>query len=164
MTRRAISARPYLVATPAALAHPNGDSLAGLMAENYTAPRVVLAASGCSHADLVAVTERLLSQLKAEPGPGALRSAYVGGDYRVTTDSPVTNIVMAFEFQGGWHNTKAATAVTVLNTLLGGGGSFSAGGPGKGMYCEGGSTAITAKTLPSGTAAVVHCVRGFTAL
>lgn len=24
--------------------------------------------------------------------------------------------------------------MTVLNTLLGGGGSFSAGGPGKGMY------------------------------
>ena len=29
---------------------------------------------------------------------------------------------------------KASTAMTVLNTLLGGGGSFSAGGPGKGMY------------------------------
>ena len=82
----------------------------------------------------MAVAEPLLSQLSAEPGAGALRSAYVGGDYRVATDSPVTNIVMAFEFQGGWRDTKAATAMTVLNTLLGGGGSFSAGGPGKGMY------------------------------
>lgn len=29
---------------------------------------------------------------------------------------------------------KTATAVVVLQTLLGGGESFSAGGPGKGMY------------------------------
>ena len=34
------------------------------------------------------------------------------------------------------------------------------------IFCEGGSssTAITAKTLPSGTAAVVRCVREFPAL
>ena len=32
------------------------------------------------------------------------------------------------------------------------------------VLCEGGSTAITAKTLPSSTAAVVHCVGGFQAL
>jgi processing peptidase subunit alpha len=58
----------------------------------------------------------------------------VGGDYRVSTDSPVTNVVLAFEFAGGWRDTEASTAMTVLNTLMGGGGSFSAGGPGKGMY------------------------------
>jgi hypothetical protein len=46
MTWRAISHRPYLVATPAALAHLSGDSLADFVAHNYTAPRVVLAASG----------------------------------------------------------------------------------------------------------------------
>jgi hypothetical protein len=34
------------VATPAALAHLSGDSLADFVAHNYTAPRVVLAASG----------------------------------------------------------------------------------------------------------------------
>jgi predicted Zn-dependent peptidase len=63
-------------------------------------------------------------------------SRYVGGDYRVATDSPVTNVVLAFEFVGGWRDTKASTAMTVLNTLMGGGGSFSAGGPGKGMYSK----------------------------
>lgn len=35
---------------------------------------------------------------------------------------------------GGWRDVKTATAVVVLQTLLGGGESFSAGGPGKGMY------------------------------
>jgi mitochondrial-processing peptidase subunit alpha len=34
---------------------------------------------------------------------------------------------------GGWHSDHLVTAC-VLQTLLGGGSSFSAGGPGKGMY------------------------------
>jgi processing peptidase subunit alpha len=123
-----------LVATPAALSHINGDALAHFVQANYTASNVVLAASGVDHADLVAVAEPLLSQLPAGPGGGARDTAYVGGDYRVATDSPVTSVVLAFEFAGGWKDHKASTAMTVLNTLLGGGGSFSAGGPGKGMY------------------------------
>mmetsp|Transcript_226 Transcript_226/g.521 ORF Transcript_226/g.521 Transcript_226/m.521 type:complete len:505 (-) Transcript_226:438-1952(-) len=123
-----------LIATPAALANLNGDCLRQFVESNYTAPRVVIAAAGCSHAELVRVAEPLLSQLPAGLGAGARPSVYVGGDYRVTTDSPVTSIVLAFEFAGGWKDTKKATAMTVLNTLLGGGGSFSAGGPGKGMY------------------------------
>jgi processing peptidase subunit alpha len=123
-----------LIATPAALGHLNGECLAQFVDANFTAPRVVLAAAGCTHDELVAVAEPLLSLLPAGQGAGARPSVYVGGDYRVSTDSPVTSIVLAFEFAGGWKDTEAATSMTVLNTLLGGGGSFSAGGPGKGMY------------------------------
>ena len=39
--------------------------------------------------------------------------------------------MLAFEYPGGWNDVKGSTAVTVLQFLLGGGGSFSAGGPGK---------------------------------
>ena len=124
-----------LVATGGALSRLDGDTLAHFVSTNYTAPRVVLAASGCAHQELVSIAEPLLSQLPADAGGvSSMPSQYVGGDYRVATDSPVTNVVMAFEFQGGWRDTKASTAMTVLNTLMGGGGSFSAGGPGKGMY------------------------------
>jgi processing peptidase subunit alpha len=35
---------------------------------------------------------------------------------------------------GGWNQEKTAMVVTVLQMLMGGGGSFSAGGPGKGMH------------------------------
>ena len=49
-------------------------------------------------------------------------------------ESPLTSLILGFEFQGGWRDAKRSTAVTVLSMLLGGGGSFSAGGPGKGMY------------------------------
>lgn len=123
-----------LVATPGALSHLDGDALAHFVQSNYVAPRVVMAASGCSHDALVQAAEPLLAQLPAGPGAAARPTAYVGGDYRLATDSPVTNVVLGFEFAGGWKDHKASTAMTVLNTLMGGGGSFSAGGPGKGMY------------------------------
>lgn len=123
-----------LVATPAALTRLDGDALAHFVQATYTAPRVVLAAAGVDHAELVSVAEPLLSTLAPGPGVGAAPTTYVGGDYRVSTDSPLTNIILAFEFKGGWRDQKGSTAMTVLNTLMGGGGSFSAGGPGKGMY------------------------------
>ena len=43
---------------------------------------------------------------------------------------PITNMMLMFEFAGGWRDVKGSVAVTVLQYLLGGGGSFSAGGPG----------------------------------
>ena len=42
----------------------------------------------------------------------------------------VTHAMLAFEFANGWSDIKGSVAVTVLQFLLGGGGSFSAGGPG----------------------------------
>ena len=44
--------------------------------------------------------------------------------------SGMTHIMLAFEFGGGWKDIKGSVAVTALQFLLGGGGSFSAGGPG----------------------------------
>ena len=48
------------------------------------------------------MAEPLLAQLPGGAGPGSRPTAYVGGDYRVATDSPVTSVVLAFEFAGGW--------------------------------------------------------------
>ena len=48
----------------------------------------------------------------------------------------MTHAMLAFEFAGGWNDMKGSVAVTVLQFLLGGGGSFSAGGPGAdGLQC-----------------------------
>ena len=41
-----------------------------------------------------------------------------------------TNVMLAFEVPGGWKDMKTSVATTVLQFLLGGGGSFSSGGPG----------------------------------
>eukprot|EP00268_Persea_americana_P055155 TRINITY_DN638_c0_g1_i1.p2 TRINITY_DN638_c0_g1~~TRINITY_DN638_c0_g1_i1.p2 ORF type:complete len:251 (-),score=61.37 TRINITY_DN638_c0_g1_i1:1114-1866(-) len=95
---------------------------------------MVLAASGVEHEELLSYAEPLLSDLPKVPAPEVPKSVYVGGDYRCQADSPSTHVALAFEVPGGWLKEKEAMALTVLQMLMGGGGSFSAGGPGKGMY------------------------------
>ena len=41
--------------------------------------------------------------------------------------------MLALNYPGGWNDVKGSTAVTVLQFLMGGGGSFSAGGPGQAL-------------------------------
>ncbi|CAL5442920.1 unnamed protein product [Camellia sinensis] len=101
------------------------------VAENYTARWMVLAASGVEHEELLKIAEPLLSDLPSIRRPEDPKSVYVGGDYRCQADSGKTHFALAF---GGWHKEKEAMVLTVLQMLMGGGGSFSAGGPGKGMY------------------------------
>ncbi|KAF5945657.1 hypothetical protein HYC85_015885 [Camellia sinensis] len=102
--------------------------------ENYTAARMVLAASGVEHEELMKIAEPLLSDLPSIPRPQEPKSVYVGGDYRCQSDPGKTHFALAFEAPGGWKKEKEAMTLTVLQMLMGGGGSFSAGGPGKGMY------------------------------
>ncbi|RWW69845.1 hypothetical protein BHE74_00022525 [Ensete ventricosum] len=91
-------------------------------------------ASGVEHEELVAIAEPLLSDLPKVPHLEEPKSVYTGGEYRCQSDSSKTHVALAFEVPGGWHKEKEAMALTVLQMLMGGGGSFSAGGPGKGMH------------------------------
>ncbi|PKI66091.1 hypothetical protein CRG98_013499 [Punica granatum] len=123
-----------LLAPESAISRLNGTILEEFVAENYTAPRMVLAATGVGHEELLSIAEPLLSDLSSVPRPEEPRSVYTGGDYRCQGESGRTHFALAFELPGGWHNEKDAMTLTVLQMLMGGGGSFSAGGPGKGMY------------------------------
>lgn len=123
-----------LMAPESSLGRLNGGVLHDFVKENYTAPRIVVAASGVDHEDLLSVAEPLLADLPSFDQPIPVETHYVGGDWRQSVDSPLSHIAIAFEVPGGWRNEKDSYAVTVLQQLLGGGGSFSAGGPGKGMY------------------------------
>lgn len=123
-----------LMAQESTMARLDSSVLEQFVAENYTAPRMVLAASGVEHDDLLSIAEPLLSDLPHVPRPEEPKSVYVGGDYRCQAGSGVTHFALAFELPGGWRQDKDAMILTVLQMLMGGGGSFSAGGPGKGMY------------------------------
>ncbi|XP_050234497.1 mitochondrial-processing peptidase subunit alpha [Mercurialis annua] len=123
-----------LVAPESALNRIDGSILEEFVSKHYTAPRMVLAASGVEFEELISIAEPLLSDLPHVQLPEAPQSVYVGGDYRRQSDSPMTHIALAFEVPGGWLNDKEAVVLTVLQMLMGGGGSFSAGGPGKGMH------------------------------
>ncbi|XP_020097581.1 mitochondrial-processing peptidase subunit alpha-like [Ananas comosus] len=123
-----------LIAPESAINKLNSTILEEFVAENYTASRIVLAASGVEHDELVSIAEPLLSDLPNVSQCEEPKSAYVGGEYRCQADSSKTHVALAFEVPGGWRKEKDAMTLTVLQMLMGGGGSFSAGGPGKGMF------------------------------
>ncbi|WMV29925.1 hypothetical protein MTR67_023310 [Solanum verrucosum] len=125
---------PYGNSLAATVNRLNSTVLVEFVAENYTAPRIVLAASGVEHEELLKVAEPLLSDLPKVPRAEEPTPVYVEGDYRRQADSGMTHFALAFEVPGGWLKEKDAMTLTVLQMLMGGGGSFSAGGPGKGMY------------------------------
>jgi processing peptidase subunit alpha len=122
-----------LYAPESAITGLTGEVLENFVFENYTASRMVLAASGVDHEELLKVVEPLLSDLPNVPRPAEPKSQYVGGDFRQHTGGEATHFALAFEVPG-WNNEKEAIIATVLQMLMGGGGSFSAGGPGKGMH------------------------------
>ncbi|KAK1300561.1 Mitochondrial-processing peptidase subunit alpha [Acorus calamus] len=123
-----------LMAPKSALDKINGSIIEKFYYENYTADRMVLAAYGMDHEKLLKMVEPLLHDLQSGVCKETPKSTYVGGDFRYKANSENTHVALAFEVPGGWHEDKDATAMTVLQTLMGGGGSFSAGGPGKGMH------------------------------
>ncbi|CAL4971964.1 unnamed protein product [Urochloa decumbens] len=117
-----------------ALARINGKTIQKFYHENYTADRVVLAASGVDHERLLNYSEFLLHDWHTGSPVEKPKSTYVGGDSRHRADSDTTHVALAFEVPGGWLQERDATIMTVIQTLMGGGGSFSSGGPGKGMH------------------------------
>ncbi|WZZ61233.1 hypothetical protein YC2023_061340 [Brassica napus] len=137
-----------LYAHESALDRLNGELLEEFMTENFTVARMVLAASGVEHEELLQVAEPLTSDLPNVPRQVEPKSQYTGGDFLQHTGGDflqhtggelffghlqATHFALAFEVPG-WNNEKEAVIATVLQMLMGGGGSFSAGGPGKGMH------------------------------
>jgi len=110
--------------------------------ENLLNPEnLVVAGAGIQHDVLVQLAEENFGHLTKDPTntSGAQQvpvvpSIYTGGYQFHTAPNPddFTRVALAFP-TGGWHSDDLVPAC-VLQTLLGGGSSFSAGGPGKGMY------------------------------
>lgn len=57
--------------------------------ENFTAARMVLAASGVEHEELLKVAEPLISDLPKVALPADTKSRYTGGDFRQHTGGEV---------------------------------------------------------------------------
>ncbi len=103
----------------------------------YYGKNCVLSGVGMSHSELVKLAESKFSSLTVDAPKPPVKlqdSKYSGGLYVEQRDmkEPFVKVALAFEV-GGWHHEDLITTC-VLQTLLGGGSSFSAGGPGKGMY------------------------------
>ncbi|KAJ3016182.1 Mitochondrial-processing peptidase subunit alpha [Thoreauomyces humboldtii] len=115
----------------------------------YTPERIVVAGIGMDHAMLVDLATREFGDMASATPETVKRqkelsqpAQYVGGIELIDTtdlppspnpdDRPLTHVYIAFEALS--MADPDIYALATLGSLMGGGGSFSAGGPGKGMY------------------------------
>lgn len=101
--------------------------------EHFKANRMILSGAGVDHAELVELANKYFGSAKSGgDAPVVEETKYVGGEQRLKADSPLTQVAICFDV-GGWNSDQLLPAC-VLHMLLGGGSSFSPGGPGKGLY------------------------------
>ena len=101
--------------------------------EHYVANRMILAGAGVDHAEFVELAKKYFGNARSGAAtPAVPPTKYVGGEQRLKAESPFTQVALSFDV-GGWKS-EHLLPVCVLHMLLGGGSSFSPGGPGKGMY------------------------------
>lgn len=112
------------------------QTLQDFRAKYFFGDNCVVSAAGVDHdifVDLVAKKFQSLPRgnLSSISQP---KSRYTGGllTEQRTLKEPFVKLAMAFEV-GGWHS-DLIVPTCVMQQLLGGGKSFSSGGPGKGMY------------------------------
>lgn len=119
---------------------------------HHTAQRMVVAGVGVNHDDFVQAVERHFVENKPtwevegvkNRGANSVDTSiaqYTGGTKTEECEIPIyasvglpelAHVVIGLE--GCSHQDEDFIAACVLNIMMGGGGSFSAGGPGKGMY------------------------------
>lgn len=123
------------------------------LSQHFTPKRMVLTGVGVDHPRLVEAAQKFFvdappiwdseSNLKSLPKvqPDQSVAQYTGGMVQEECDIPqfasaglpvLSHIMIGLE--GCSHHDPDFIAMCVLNMMMGGGGSFSAGGPGKGMY------------------------------
>ncbi|KAJ1415744.1 Metalloenzyme, LuxS/M16 peptidase-like protein, partial [Ochromonadaceae sp. CCMP2298] len=115
------------------------DQIQAFRDKHYFGENCILAIAGLDHETAVTLARKKFGHLR----PGSRdrdgldmvgTSAYTGGmlSHERELKEPFVKLAMAFEV-GGWSDPQLVS-VCVLQQLLGGGSSFSAGGPGKGMF------------------------------
>jgi processing peptidase subunit alpha len=129
----------------------NKDDLYSFMKTLYLPSRTVLTCIGYDHQEFVELTKEKFSSVmpvwheQSKIETNEVKSKWVGGSKIIEKDlsdlnqgsnnqlPELTHLVVGLE-SPSFLNEKDFVASCVMNTLMGGGGSFSAGGPGKGMY------------------------------
>jgi predicted Zn-dependent peptidase len=96
------------------------DTVAGYLRDNYSAPRMVLAAAGnVDHDTLVEQAARAFSSLSRRSAAQTETAFYVGGDFREQRDLEQVHVVLGFSGLG--YTDPDHYAASVLSTALGGG-------------------------------------------
>lgn len=104
------------------------------MMQHFSPQRMILVGVNVDHDELCKWTARAFAESKGVPLKERREESpkYTGGEVRIACQNPLCHFMLGWESKG-WMDRDLA-ALTVLQMLLGGGGSFSTGGPGKGMH------------------------------
>jgi len=97
--------------------------------------RIIVGAVGSPHEELVDLAYKAFGDMKETiPLEKTKKPArYIGGDF-IFPDQTADGAHFTLSFEAVPFSHPDLYAYAILQLLLGGGGSFSAGGPGKGMY------------------------------
>ncbi|KAJ9052945.1 Mitochondrial-processing peptidase subunit alpha, variant 2 [Entomophthora muscae] len=143
-----------LLCSPETLPNVTSDMLRGYVNQMFVPERIVIAASGAPHDAIVELAQKHFGDMKAPEAPappkGLLSSLtnklfsstftpditkaqYTGGLYlEEAPQEEFTQLIVGLE--GVSVSEEDLFPLATLQTLLGGGHSFSAGGPGKGIH------------------------------
>lgn len=130
------------------------ESVYHYMKRNWTGPRFILTAVDVDHQDLVKLAQKHFSALPSMPldgsipsvspvgipPSGSMRARYVGGMELIAKetepDDPEPIAMVALGFEGLALTDPNIHMMFALSSLMGGGDSFSSGGPGKGIHSK----------------------------
>ena len=122
------------------------------MRRNWTAPRFVLAGASVDHEELVSMATKYFHRLPHMPPDGSIpavspagmplvgshRATYSGGMQKIAMEvdpeDPAPVATLAVAFHGSGIAESDVHMMFTLSSLMGGGDSFSSGGPGKGIH------------------------------
>eukprot|EP00736_Rhodelphis_marinus_P014179 Rmarinus@m.7380 len=130
--RRQCYARPSMKAP---FLNVNADALRAYHSEVMKGGNVVVTGSGMSHEELISIVKSSAFAGLPSGQTNFPKAEYHGGSiFRSTTEDPEADVHVAVGFKSCGMSDEDVVAVNTLAVLLGGGASFSAGGPGKGMH------------------------------
>lgn len=109
------------------------ENLSAYYQSLITPDRIIVAASGYDHSELVKLVQNYFDKMASPSKNGTVAANYTGGDIRVTSADGDEASHLALGFAAPSWQSQDLVASCMLQMIMGGGGSFSAGGPGKGM-------------------------------
>lgn len=130
------------------------QSIHEFVSTQITPDRIVVAGANVNHKELVKLTEETLGSMLEQTSSEAPQAQYTGGSMRYSASGP-SHFLIGFE--GVPWSDPDLVPVCVLHALMGGGGSFSTGGPGKGMYTRLYKEVLQRHSWISSALAFNHC-------
>eukprot|EP00916_Digyalum_oweni_P023547 GHVL01039075.1.p1 GENE.GHVL01039075.1~~GHVL01039075.1.p1 ORF type:complete len:530 (-),score=103.38 GHVL01039075.1:60-1649(-) len=124
-----------LYSTPACVPYFTPETIRQYFLDYFSCDRMVFVGVNVDHEELCKWLMRSFVDYNAIPPSqhDQIAPVYTGGEIRIEAPK-VESLHLAFGYEiGGW-NTKDCVTASVLQAIMGGGGAFSTGGPGKGLY------------------------------